>query len=148
MPEGNNKISGPMMCSRAYATSGTDKSAIKFSEKDNDFAPLSSANHKVASETNVANSINKAIDSSKIVIYQTSHHGYNDSPDAVNILNLNRKGVYAISNTNQDLKNYGSFLTLRSYYSTLGNATRLTTGSGNGIECNIKKDGSTSCKNN
>ena len=105
---------------------------------------------KMASETRVANVIRKTIGESNlnnIVIYQQSHHGYNNAKDAVDTLNLNRSGVYAIATNSHTGVSSNDALLARSYYYTLSNTKKMASGhyKYDGIYCYIKSDGSYSC---
>ncbi len=102
---------------------------------------------KVASETNVAKAIKAKLgDNIKyITIYQQSHHGINNSLDALKTLNLNRSGVYAIMPSISITSN--SFLKSSSYYYKLNKTKQLYTGGTDklGVKCTINYSGSTSC---
>ncbi len=106
---------------------------------------------KVRNEDSVAKNIVKRLgnDTSKIVIYQQSHHGINNN--SVDILGLNRSDLYAIACTATDGERSGSFLSARGYY-FLNKTNYLRTGykdsDGNikqGIKCYIKYDDTYSC---
>jgi len=108
---------------------------------------------RVASETDVAKNIasssafkNKL---QNIVIYQQSHHGFNNGKDAIDILGLNRSGVYAIATATGSFTKTSSFLRLVSYYYSLGKVPsnyKLNTSNGkNGIKCNIAYNATVKC---
>ena len=91
---------------------------------------------------------------SNLIIYQQSHHGINNAPDALATLQLNRPEVYAIANR-KDIPNYSnnySFEYHRSLY-YLQNTKRINnkdamivTGKGkNGVFCAIDSLGDYLC---
>lgn len=87
-------------------------------------------------------------DLSKLVIYQQSHHGINNAPDALERLNINRAEVYAIANRRNDF-NHGytrysfSFQRSKQY---LEETTQMFTGlSDNGVHCVIDSTGNYKC---
>ena len=62
-------------------------------------------NTKVAAETETANKIKSYIGESNLnnlLIYQQSHHGYNNAYDVIDTLSLNRNGLYTIMNKYTD----------------------------------------------
>lgn len=100
---------------------------------------------KLPSETKTAKTIATSETFSNklkhIVIYQQSHHGLNNAKDAIDILGLNRTGVYAISSTSTKRETASTITSRISYYYSLGNIPadhKLITGNGKtGIKCNI-----------
>ena len=127
--------------------------------------------NRVASETRTALEIASQLGDNinNIVIYQQSHHGINDAPDVTGhdrtnangeilghedgILNLNRRGIYAIANMRSNPTKQQAFVYLRSYYYALNMVgdNRLLTGikrnkkSVNGVSCIIDVNGNTGC---
>lgn len=53
-------------------------------------------NVPIESEYKVAKQIKNNFDSSKIILYQASHHGYNVDPVSLNLLNLNNKTTHIV----------------------------------------------------
>ena len=86
------------------------KSDLKESiAKKNDNAKAN--NVEVPSEYRVAKNIVTYLEKNgdsvnDIVIYQQSHHGQNNSPEAIKILNLNRSNVYAVATTQHVTHDY------------------------------------------
>lgn len=119
-----------------------------------------SSSVKIPSETNVAKRVKEYITShgdtlSDIIIYQASHHNYNNAKDAVDILGINNTGrssnpvcSIATSRTTGELSS--DALTARSYHYTLSNTKVLATGCNNcdkrGIYCYVISTGDYYCK--
>ena len=129
-----------------------DESSGKFTSDKN--------NLKVPAETNTAIAIsNHSKFKGKlknIVIYQESHHGFNNAKDAIDILGLNRSDLYAVATASGTFKKSSSLIRLVSYYYSLGKVRedhKFTTGKAssndvkNGVYCNIKYDASVKCEN-
>lgn len=126
----------------------------------NDITP-----YTILSETNAANEVYDKLSKdaknfevpvktllNNIVIYQESHHGLNNSEDAINKLNLNRKeGIYSILENNTKTSTSGTFSYAKTYWYTLGkipaeNKFRVGTKNGNdGVGCAINMIGETTC---
>ena len=105
---------------------------------------------RVESESRVANQIRNYLGGNlrNIVIYQESHHGFNNAKDAVDTLELNRGGVYSIVTSVDVGLNSPSSRQARGYHYTLSNTTKLATGvSNDGVYCTINKDATYSCYN-
>ena len=103
-----------------------------------------------AAEYKTAKTISNTFNDIKnnLVIYQSSHHGCNNSKDAIDALNINRKGVYTIA------AGYNSIMTsnnLRCQIANqnISNTTIMSSGSRNinGIKCTINGSGKTVCDN-
>ena len=88
-----------------------------------------------------------------IFLYQQSHHGQNNSPEAIKILNLNRSNVYAVAPTQHKIPSTGV-----DYYDryrssvVLGDATKMilkkkTTSDTEkyGVHCEIWNNGARGC---
>lgn len=54
-----------------------------------------------------------------IVLYQVAHHGFNNDKAAMDVLNLNRSDMYAVTPTVNNIKNSKSARTVRTYYNNL-----------------------------
>ena len=110
-------------------------------------------NVKIAAESKTAKTISES-DTFKsklnnIVIYQQSHHGINNAKDAIDMLGLNRTGVFAVSSTSTKRENASQLHSRISYYYSLGKIPadhKLITGNKkNGIKCNIAYNKSYNC---
>ena len=105
---------------------------------------------KVPSETNAAKAIKNKIgnDVNNIVIYQSTHHGGNNAPDAINILNLNRSDVFVLDPNRNDPSKEITLFIARSYYYSLSKTKTFYGGGINkeGVHCNINSDASYNCK--
>lgn len=113
---------------------------------------LAANQNKTPSETKVALEIADKLGSnlSDLVIYQISHHGSNNAPDAINILNANRPDIYAINNRKSNVGNGNDIISRKTYYYALGNvkaANKMFSGykKGNGVYCAINSAGTTKC---
>ena len=87
---------------------------------------------------------------SNLVIYQQSHHGIDNAPDAIATLNLNRSSVYAIVNRKQAVTSgytKYSFDYQRSSYYLSETKKKLHTGykEGSGVYCAIDSVGDYLC---
>lgn len=105
---------------------------------------------RVESESLVANQIRNYVGGNlhNIVIYQESHHGFNNAKDAIDTLELNRGGVYSIVTSVDVGLNSPSSRQARGYHYTLSNTTKLATGVSNyGVYCTINNDSTYSCYN-
>ena len=101
-----------------------------------------------ASEFKVAKRISDKLGSNKsnIVIYQQSHHGQNNSLDAITKLGLNNNKVYAVAPnyTNPKSSTIMAYVISNNY--TLSKANKLFSGGNkNGIYCFIKYDDTYKC---
>ena len=107
--------------------------------------------NRLTSETTTASNISKYFGNeiNNITIYQVSHHGLNNAPDAINILGLNRSNVHAVVPSKSSIGNSTIFINARTYYYTLSNANKYFPGgkTKNGVYCNINDVGKTSCNN-
>lgn len=113
---------------------------------------LTANQNKTYSETKVAYEIADKLgsDLSNLVIYQISHHGSNNAPDAMDILNINRSNMYAINNRKSNVGNGDNIISRKTYYYALGNvnaSNKLYSGynKGNGVYCAINSAGTTKC---
>ncbi len=128
-----------------YANLSFDTEKMKFTNPN--------INLKVPAETDtalaIANSSSFKGKLKNIVIYQQSHHGFNNAKDAIDILGLNRSDIYAIATNKNNIGNSVGMLQGVSYYYSLGKVPKdhkLKTGNGqNGIYCRIKYDASVTC---
>ena len=108
---------------------------------------------KSPQETQAAISISNKLGSAlnDIVIYQESHHGFNNAPDALNILNINRSSnpPYAIATVGEDPSLSRYFHEARGYYYSLKNIPvdhKMYTGENNdGVTCYINNSGGYGC---
>lgn len=88
---------------------------------------------------------------SNIVVYQLSHHGYNNSEGAIQALGLNRSsGVYAIIENSRDISTMVGINMAKTYYYTLGNipvANKLWAGDPekDGVVCTVSVFEKTDC---
>ena len=91
-----------------------------------------------------------------IVIYQESHHGYNNDSASVNLLGLNRKDIYTIAtlgfNPNADNGTNYLFLIAYGHNVTLSNVPRdhqlyVAGNDGQGVVCIVPYEGKTTCMN-
>lgn len=144
--EGKNGIYGN------NATLLFDKNTFKLSSETGMFGnQVNDQKNLAASETNVAKAIKNKIGSgiNNIKIYQISHHGINNAPDAIKLLNLNRSGVYAVYPLRSNPSTSKSFTQVRTYYYTLSKSKKLVAGgkTKKGVYCIVKDLGSASCKN-
>ena len=62
----------------------------------------------------------------KIAVYQASHHGYNNDPASINVLNLNRNDIYVISLKGGLQGNISNGQNQRSYYYALDKVNKNT----------------------
>lgn len=103
---------------------------------------------KRASEYLTAVNIKKKFSdiTTNLVIYQASHHGINNTKEAVSKLKLNREGVYSIVPSSTDISKSSTFANSESAY-YLRNTILMTVGKSNkkGIKCIIKNSGATTC---
>ena len=136
-----------------YGNNGTrlyDNENIKYDSKNNRFTGIITDLNEIASETNAAKSIKAKLgnDVKNITILQSSHHGINTSPDAINILGLNNASVNVIIPVKSDTSKSKAFNQVRTYYYTLSKAKKFYPGGStkNGIHCAINNTGSTACK--
>ncbi len=124
---------------------------VKYSTKTNSFTGVVSGYNKIPSETNAANSIKKTLgnDIKNITIYQATHHGINNAPDAINILGINNSKVNAIIPVKGNSANSTSFMQVRTYYYTLSKTKRFYPGgkTKGGVHCKINNLGTTTCAN-
>ncbi len=117
-------------------------------------------NIKMPSETKIAKAIaNNSKFKGKlknIVIYQESHHGFNNAKDAIDILGLNRKDIYAVATASGTFKKSSSLIRVVSYYYSLSNVPeshKLITGketsseTKNGVYCYIRYNSTVKCEN-
>ena len=86
-----------------------------------------------------------------IVIYQMSHHGLNNSDEAVSKLDLNREtGIYAIEENSVNMSDTVSWNYTKTWYYTLGevgsNRLRVGRDAYNRVNCSVTMEGSTKCK--
>ena len=83
-----------------------------------------------------------------ITIYQESHHGLNNSPEAISLLGVNSGSTYSIAPTGADPILSNQFRVLRGQY-YLGKSIIMYTGNQkvNGIKCTINGSGRTACNN-
>ena len=105
---------------------------------------------RVEAESRVANQIRNYLGGNlhNLVIYQESHHGFNNAKDAIDTLELNRRGVYSIVTSVDVGLNSPSSRQARGYHYTLSNTTKLATGVSNyGVYCTINNDASYNCYN-
>ena len=105
---------------------------------------------RVEAESRVANQIRNYLGGNlhNLVIYQESHHGFNNAKDAIDTLELNRGGVYSIVTSVDVGLNSPSSRQARGYHYTLSNTTKLATGVSNyGVYCTINNDASYNCYN-
>ena len=112
--------------------------------------------YRVYSESKVALEIKSRIRAdnngddylNKLVIYQQSHHGLNNAPDALKTLGVNRKEVYAIVNRRNSFDydyTVNRFQFQRSKY-YLNKAKNMFTGwAGDGVHCYINNKGNYGC---
>ncbi len=102
---------------------------------------------RAASEYITAKNIkNKFSDiSGNIVIYQASHHGLNNSEEAMNTLNINRSDAYVVT-SNKDIRDSKNIRYVLANYS-LRNTQRLFVSASNryGIKCTISSNSKTKC---
>ena len=86
---------------------------------------------------------------SNLVIYQPSHHGINNAPDALATLNVNRPEVYAVFNRSGSIANSTKFDYQRTNYN-LRNTKKLFSGysKGEGVYCAIDNTGDYKCSYN
>ena len=138
-----------------YGNSATriysSRDKIKFSTKTGSFLGVVSGYNKTPSETNAANSIKKTLgnDIKNITIYQATHHGINNAPDAIKILGINNSNVNTIIPLKSNSAKSTSFMQVRTYYYTLSNTKKFYPGgkNKNGVHCKINDLGKTSCAN-
>ena len=104
---------------------------------------------RVAAESRVANQIRNYLGNNinDIVIYQETHHGFNNAKDAIDTLNLNRNGVYSIATSTDIGYNSADALTARSYHYVLNNTNILATSVNDGVYCKIVSNGQYECSN-
>ena len=123
------------------------------SNKTNTLAKKNSAvvkNVQAKSEALVAAKIKKQLGSNvnNIVVYQQSHHGQNNSQEAITMLNLNRSSVYAVANTvnvpDRSSKEI-AYEVYKSAFVTLSKAKKMYT-KNTGVACTISYTGSTVCQ--
>ena len=86
----------------------------KFSVSNGNLQQSSTTVNK-AREYRTALSISKTIDKNKIVIYQASHHGYNNDKASLDVLNLNRSDIYGVTLMKKALNQYNKSALDRSY---------------------------------
>lgn len=98
-------------------------SSGKFTIKNNNFVSDGGKIVPRAREYKTALSISKVIDKNKIVIYQASHHSYNNDQSAIDLLNLNREDMIVVSLQRTNQKNSTSAMNVRSYYHNLSKVT-------------------------
>ena len=156
--EADNGVFGNMGFSRPYGanSNNADFSSVSFDKDKQDFTPLSKNVVYHASESEAARRIASDLgnDLNNIVIYQMSHHGSNNAPDAIKTLNLNRSNLYAICARGEDpnttdfsLNGIREFSLTRTYLYSLKDANKLAVGAySNGVQCNITPAGKTVCK--
>ena len=122
--------------------------SIKYSSETGWFTGAMADRLLTPSETNVANAVKKFLGNevNNIKIYQMAHHGANDSPDVVKILNLNRENLNAVMTYSTNMCTSSSFPFVRSCY-ILSKAKILFPGgkTKNGIRCTINYAGKTNC---
>ena len=145
----------PKVGSSTYHGAGTtiyyEHSGTTWTIKNNNFVlGTTTPVVKKASEYNVAKAIKNKLGSNlnNIVIYQESHHGYNNSPEALSLLNLNKSSVYSIATISFSPKNSPLFSLAYSHNVSLSNTKQFYVGykKGNGVYCAINYKGVTSCK--
>ena len=107
---------------------------------------------KASAEVNVAQDIANYFKSNNynlnnITIYQASHHGRDNSPKAMEILNLNRSDLYNVIPGTSTADGTTHALYYKNYKYTLGKTKKLIVGNKpeKGIYCYIRNDGSTNC---
>ena len=88
-----------------------------------------------------------------IVLYQVAHHGFNNDKAAMDVLNLNRSDIYAVTPTTANIKSSKSSRTARTYYNNLkkvkNNAHFYVSSYGNtGATFTLKDNGTISTKAN
>ena len=107
--------------------------------------------NKFTSETTAAKNIKNLLGKNikNITIYQSSHHGDNNAPDAMKILDLNRDSLYMVIPNRIDIGKLVDFDYLRTYYYTLSKTQKLYPGGKekNGVYCSINDIGKTICRN-
>ena len=85
-----------------------------------------------------------------IVIYQQSHHGFNNAKDAIDILGLNRSDIYAVASAGGTFTKSNALLRSVSYNYSLSNVPEDhkfdSANEQNGVYCRIKFNGSAVCK--
>lgn len=135
-----------------YGNSATrlyDKDNVKFDSKTNRFVGTINGMNEIPSETNAAKSIKAKLGNEikNITIYQATHHGANNAPDAINILGINNSSVNAIIPVKGDSAKSKVFTQVRTYYYTLSKTKKFYPGgtTKNGIHCKINNTGSTTC---
>ena len=125
-------------------------SSIKYDSNTKRFTGTTKDLHHIASESVTAEKVRDFLgkELNNITIYQIGHHAANNAPDAINRLKLNRKEVFAISPIRGEPKNIANFLTARTYYYTLSNATKMYPGvtGKKGVHCYIENTGRTMCE--
>ncbi len=104
--------------------------------------------YKVPAEYAVAKQVtNKFSDmAGNITIYQESHHGLNNAPEALDVLKVNSNKTYSITPAGTDPRISYQYRILRGQY-YLGNSNIMFTGGSdkNGIKCAINGSGKTTC---
>jgi hypothetical protein len=107
---------------------------------------------KVSAEVNVAQEIANYFklnnyNLNDITIYQASHHGRNNSPKAMSILNLNRESLYNVIPSTSTAAGTTHALYYKNFNYTLGRTQKLIVGNKpeKGIYCYIRNDGNTDC---
>ena len=88
-----------------------------------------------------------------IVLYQTSHHGFNNDKAAIDVLNLNRSDIYAVAPTTANIKGSKSSRMTRTYYNTLKKVKNndhfyVSSYNNDGATFTLKDDGTISTKAN
>ena len=69
--------------------------------------------------------ISKKIDTSKLILYQASHHGYNVDKASINLLNINRDNIYVVLTSETSSKDALDHYHVRTYYYTLNNVPKI-----------------------
>ena len=121
--------------------------AVKFDATNKKFTGGSAKTTKILSETKVAQNIKKKLNGKKIVIYQISHHGYNNSRTALNALGVNNAQTKTIITNRISPASASRFIYVRSYYYALKNSKKYLSGNQNynGVKCYIKNNGDYDC---
>ncbi|MBR3132391.1 InlB B-repeat-containing protein [Candidatus Saccharibacteria bacterium] len=113
--------------------------------------------NKTYSETKVAFEVMDKIGSDNkkdLVIFQASHHGINNAPDAIDILGANRKDIYVVVNRGVTMKNRVDIFGRRTYDYTFSNVVKEGSSAngfysgykkGEGVYCTIVSNGKTKC---
>ena len=136
-----------------YSVYGTGTTKLYASNADF-FTETGKTQNKVPAESRAALEAKSRIENtnslSDLVIYQVSHHGSNNVPDAISTLGINRADVFTIANRSGGMTAGSDIITKRARW-TISQTKNFTTGKaidygdGIGVRCAIGNKGGYLC---